>query len=183
MARKPAPAGPPPAPNWAGPVPVAGTGRRFVKAKLAGLVAAGLLVAWWARAHPMSQVGYFVSGLLGVGVVVLLNHHYRQGQLRTVLPLVLMALALFAVATGGPGSALLAPAPAQHGEQAAGGKQAHHGRGKAEAGDSPGGLVDGVLAACDKVDLCKDVHRGVHKLAHAADHGMHAGLGLFGTGK
>jgi hypothetical protein len=72
-----------------------------------------------------------------------------------VLPLVLMALALFAVLTGGPGSQFLTAAP-----PAAHGKQAAQGRAKpqpARAGDKPTDLLGGVGAVWNKCGPCKQV--------------------------
>jgi hypothetical protein len=138
-------------PQWTEP---SGGGRRFFKTKLAGLVLGIGAVALWAKTHPMSQAGYIISALLAVGVVSLLVHHYRQGQLRSVLPLVLMALALFAVLTNGPGSQFLTPnPPAAHGKQATARAKPQ----PARAGDKPTDLLGGVVAACDSFAPCKSV--------------------------
>ncbi len=160
--------------------PGSGGGRRFVALKLIGLVAAGLVVVWWAVNHPMSQIGYIVAALLAIGVGALLAQHRRNGR-HLVLVVVewCMVLALASVLTGGPGSQFLAPdAPA---------KPAQHAKAKARpatAGDEPGSIVDSISATCDKFDLCRGLHQGFSHFVKGNGDSLRSGMNLlFGKGK
>ena len=158
--------------------PGSGGGRRFVALKLIGLVAAGLVVVWWAKSHPMSQIGYIVAALLAIGVVALLAQHRRNGR-HLVLVVVewCMVLALASVLTGGPGSQFLAPdastRPAQHAND-----------GPATAGDEPGSIVDSISKTCDKFDLCRGLHQGFDQFVKGNGDALRSAMSvLFGKGR
>ncbi len=160
--------------------PSSGGGRRFIALKLIGLVAAGLLVVWWAVNHPMSQIGYIVAALLATGVVALLAQHRRNGR-HLVLVVVewCMVLALASVLTGGPGSQFLAPdasaKPAQHAKTNAR---------PATAGDEPSSLVRSISKTCDKLDLCRGLHQGFDQFVKGNGDALRSAMGLlFGKGR
>jgi hypothetical protein len=151
--------------------PPAGGGRRFVALKLLGLVAAALMVTWWAVTHPMSQIGYIVAGLLAIGVGALLAQHRRNGR-HPVLVVVewLMVLALASVLTGGPGSRFLAPD--------ASGRPAQHQTRPATAGQEPGQVGESILATCDRFDLCRALHQGLGRFVNGNGDGLRQAMGL-----
>jgi hypothetical protein len=158
--------------------PGSGGGRRFVAVKLIGLVAAGLVVVWWAVNHPMSQIGYLVAALLAVGVVALLAQHRRNGR-HLVLVVVewCVVLALASVLTGGPGSQFLAPDPSARPDQ-------HAKARPATAGEEPGSIVEGISKTCDKFDLCRGLHQGFDHFVKGNGDALRSGIGLlFGKGK